>query len=650
MSPRHDAAGLLGPGGELSKALPGYEHRPSQLELAREIERVLETRGTLLAEAGTGTGKTLAYLVPAALSGRKVVVSTATKTLQDQVFQKDIPLLRDTVGLPFEAAYLKGRNNYLCAHRFEAFDKSPAFATREEAALWPGLRDWALGTQTGDRAEADLPDAFAAWRQLSTTSETCLGSRCPLFEPCFVTRARRRAENADVLVVNHHLFFADLALKSRPGADGAAVLPRYEAVVFDEAHALEDVATDYFGVQVSSFRVDDLATDALSALPPSDERSGMLSALALTVRARAEALFTAAPAVLGVAANEGAVRLTPETGARLSAAADQFGEALAGLAALAAGGDEPELVSVRRRAGELAEELRFVLEASAENHVYWAEPRGRGLSLRAAPIEVADELQKRLYGSVDTVVFTSATLTAQGKFDFFARRMGVSLAGEGVRALAVGSPFDFERQAALYLPTHLPEPNDPEFPRAVADEVVALAEVTGGRAFVLFTSLRNMEAVHRLAAPRLACRALLQGERPKAALLDAFRAEPSVLFAAHSFWEGVDVPGAALSLVIIDKLPFASPGDPLVAARIDAHRARGEDPFSAYQVPDAAIALRQGFGRLIRTRSDRGVVALLDRRVTSRAYGRAFLASLPKMRRLGHRDAFRAFFEDGRPR
>jgi ATP-dependent DNA helicase DinG len=647
LSPALEAFGLLGPGGALEAALPGYEHRPAQLAMARAVEALFAEHGILLAEAGTGTGKTLAYLVPAVLSGRKVVVSTATKTLQEQIFFKDIPLLRDQAHLEFDAAYLKGRANYLCAHRFEAFDKSPTFASREEGALWPALRDWAFRTQSGDRAEADLPDNFSAWRQLSTTSETCLGSRCPLFEPCFVTKARRRAESADVLVVNHHLFFADLALRSRPGADGAAVLPRYDAVVFDEAHALEDVATDFFGVQVSSFRVEDLATDALAALPPKDTRSGMVSAMALSLRARAEAFFKGAPRALGLSATENSTRLTRENSQRLAAQAAELNEALAGLSALTDDDDEPALGSLRRRADELAAELDFVLDASSDEHVYWAEGRGRGVFLRAAPIEVAADLQKRLYGAVDTVLFTSATLTAQGRFDFFAGRMGVPLGGEGVRALAFDSPFDFPTQAGLYLPTHLPEPNDPAFPQAVADEIVALTKVSGGRAFALFTSLRNMEAVHALAAPRLSVPALLQGERPKSALLEAFKARPSVLFAAHSFWEGVDVPGAALSLVIIDKLPFASPGDPLVAARIDALRARGQEPFSAYQVPEAAIALRQGFGRLIRTKSDRGVVALLDRRVSTKAYGRAFLQSLPKARRLPHLDALRAFFEAG---
>lgn len=642
----HSVEDVLGPEGALSRVLEGYEHRPEQLSMAREVEKALVDRAYLLAEAGTGTGKTLAYLVPALQSGRKVVVSTATKTLQEQIFFKDLPLLRDKVGLSFEAAYLKGRSNYLCAHRFEAFDLDPIFSARDDASRWPKLRSWAFETTTGDRAELDLPDDFATWARLSTTSETCLGQKCPLYETCFVTRARRLAEAADLVVVNHHLFFADLALRTRSGVDkGLGVLPRYEAVVFDEAHALEDVATDFFGVQVSTYRLDDLAVDAMEALPKEDERSGLVSALALTLRGRAEALAKAASRSLGLKGSE-ALRLGNEDFSRLSRELSDVDESLSALGTLSASEDEPALQSVRRRAGELAGELEFLRRADSIDHVYWAEARGRGTFFRAAPIEISEELQKRLYSAVDTVVFTSATLTAQGRFDFFASRVGLS-GGEQAptaRKVAVASPFDFPRQAALYLPPELPEPNQPGFTEAVAEELVALANLTGGRAFALFTSLRQLDAVYTLAHHRLPFQVLKQGDRPKSALLEEFRMEPSVLFASHSFWEGVDVPGEALSLVVIDRLPFASPGDPLVAARIDQLRARGQEPFSGYQIPQAAIALRQGFGRLIRTRKDRGVVALLDRRITSKAYGRAFLQSLPKARRFSSLEELELWF------
>jgi len=644
--------GLLGPGGAIQAALERYEHRPEQLALAREVEQVLNGRGYLIAEAGTGTGKTLAYLVPAALSGRRVVISTATKNLQEQIFFKDIPLLRDKVGLELEAAYLKGRSNYLCIHRFEAFDREPHFARHEDQAAWPLLRAWAMRTETGDRAELDLPDAFGAWPQLSTTPETCLGQKCPLYEPCFVTRARRRAEQASLVVVNHHLFFADLAIRSASGsAAPAGILPRYEAVVFDEAHGLEDAATEHFGIKVSSFRLDDLVRDALAAVPGADARHGMISAAAIRVKSASEALFAAAPRVLGLAGGEAAFRLTARALAPLRPKVEPVLEALGGLAAACASDEDAQVQALARRSGEIGTELDFISLGESPDHVYWGEARGRGVFLKAAPIDVARELQRRLYAAVDTVVFTSATLGAEGRFGYFAARMG--LAGEDgpavepLREISVESPFDYRRQAALYAPSHLPETSEPGFVEAVAEEIVALSRITDGRAFALFTSLRNMEAAYRLAAGRLEVPALLQGERPKTALLEAFRARPSVLFAAHSFWEGVDVPGEALSLVIIDKLPFASPGDPLVASRIEQLRARGVDPFAGYQLPEAVIALRQGFGRLIRTRDDRGIVAVLDRRLITRAYGQTFLRSLPKARRFGELAAIEAWWKAG---
>ncbi|MBZ4421604.1 ATP-dependent DNA helicase [Myxococcus sp. RHSTA-1-4] len=636
-STSHSVDSLLGPGGALEAALPGYEHRPEQLQMARAVERAFNERSYLLAEAGTGTGKTLAYLVPALLSGRRVVVSTATKTLQDQIFFKDLPLMREKMGLRFEAAYLKGRGNYLCLHRYDAFSKDPQFSSREESRYWPKLKKWAQETETGDRGELDLPESFSAWSRLSTTSETCMGTRCPLYENCHVTRMRKRAEGADLLVVNHHLFFADLALRSS-GKRTEGVLPWYDAVIFDEAHALEDAASGHFGVSVSNYRLEELARDAVAALKEEDSRHAMLRALAARLRSGAEALFAQAPRALGLSGLESSVALKPEAMAKLSTALEGVREALGALTAFTVGEREPELAAVTRRGDELEEQLGFLEKVESADHVYWAEQRGKGLFLRASPIDVAKELRERMYGALDTVVYTSATLAADSRFDFFAKRMG--LYGEDgqpvtqVRTLAVPSPFDFPTQAALYLPTHLPDPAAPGFIEAAAEEILKLCEVTGGRAFVLFTSLRNMVRAYELTAGRLPYQALLQGERPKQQLLEAFRETPSVLFAAHSFWEGVDVPGDALSLVIIDRLPFASPGDPLVAARINQLQQRGEEPFEAYQLPQAALALRQGFGRLIRTQSDRGIVAMLDRRIVTKAYGRVFLSSLPDARRL----------------
>ncbi|HZX40864.1 MAG TPA: ATP-dependent DNA helicase, partial [Myxococcaceae bacterium] len=455
-----EIAAVLGPGGRLSRALAGYEHRPEQLTLAREVARAFDERRMLVAEAGTGTGKTLAYLVPAILSGRRVVVSTATKNLQDQLFHKDLPLVRDTLGLPVRATLVKGRANYLCLHRLERARTGALLDSREDAEAFGMLLRWAERTQTGDRAELMLPESFSGWRQVSTTPEGCLGTRCPQHAACFVTRLRQQAEESELVVVNHALFFADLVVRTGRG-NGEGVLPRYEAVVFDEAHGLEDAATEFFGTTVSSHRFEELARDAQAALPLDDARAGVLSALAVKVRAQAEALWAAAPRVVGMT-DEGTVRLTARALAPLEHQTASVLEGLGALGGFAAGHEEPDLTSVARRAAELGAELDFVRRADAPDHVYWAEGRGRGLFLRAAPISVAEAMRERLYGTVDTVVFTSATLRAGNSFEYFCRQMGL-LDDEGeavapLTQLAVPSSFDYARQSALYLPTGLPEP------------------------------------------------------------------------------------------------------------------------------------------------------------------------------------------------
>ena len=648
---------------ELERTLPTYEPRPAQLAMAEQVERALEQGRALVVEAGTGTGKTLAYLLPAARSGLKIIISTATKTLQEQLAHKDVPLA-SALGAKARFAFLKGRQNYLCLLRKEHFDRQPTFAAREEAALYGRLHEWSQRTNTGDRAELDsLPENFATWREVNSTADTCTGQKCPHYDRCFVFKVRREAADADVVVVNHHLFFADLSLRTSSAGDaGAAVLPRYDAVIFDEAHAAPDVATENFGAQLSSFRVAELARDALrTPAVPQHARD-----LAGRLLREGNAFFDAAARCRPPAGkfSRDADRWTLPPGSLAPAEREREGlcELVRALGAALSESADDEVQLLERRCITLSADLslfgasqaasgRADLEYDeprpAESLVQWAEQRAGHLFLHASPIDVAPLFQDRLYDRIGPVVFTSATLAVAGSLDYFARRVGLKDAHGPLFPLDEAihpSPFDYAANAAIYLPRRMPDPQDDRFPDAVADELRRLLPITDGRAFVLFTSLKNMRRVYELLAPELRWQVLLQGERPKTQLLNAFRERPSVLFASQSFWEGVDVQGDALSLVVIDKLPFASPGEPLVQARIDQLRARGEDPFSAFQVPEAALALKQGFGRLIRSAQDRGIVALLDPRIAGRGYGRRFLQTLPPCRIVRNPDEAREFW------
>jgi ATP-dependent DNA helicase DinG len=636
---------ILGPGGALSRVLPLYEPRPSQLEMAARVEHALAKSRALVVEAGTGTGKTLAYLLPAAQSGLKVIVSTATKTLQEQLADQDVPLLRK-LGVDANVAFLKGRQNYLCLLRYDEFSRNPTFAVREESGHFDRIAEWAATTQTGDRAElTELPESLASWRDLSASADQCLGQKCPRYDNCFVFRMRRLAAEADVIVVNHHLFFADLALRTSSAGDaGAGVLPDYDAVVFDEAHAVEEVATEHFGAQLSSFRVAELARDALKTLQKKPE---LLAARDLAARLLREGgdFFEAARAT---APEQQRDRWSLLPGALDPAEPERqaLAEMVRSLGAALSGRDDEELSLIERRCLGLRADLDL-LNARSPEFIHWAESRGGHVFLHASPIDVSALLQDKLYDRVGPVVFTSATLAVQGGLDYFERRIGLRDDDGPLFPLdskVLASPFDYEKNAALYLPQTMPDPSDASFPEAVASELRTLLPITGGRAFVLFTSLRNMRAVHSILEDELPWQVLLQGDQPKQQLLKRFRASPSVLFASQSFWEGVDVPGEALSMVVIDKLPFAAPSEPIVAARIDRLQAQGENAFFGYQVPQAALALKQGFGRLIRNARDRGIVAVLDARMSRKGYGRLFIETLPRCRILRTPDDARAFW------
>jgi ATP-dependent DNA helicase DinG len=621
---------VLAPGGGLARAIPHYEDRAEQRAMSAAVRRALGEARPLVVEAGTGTGKTLAYLVPALESGLRVVVSTGTRALQDQIARNDVPLLHAIVGRPFTAVVLKGIANYVCLRRLAEL------RARGPSPVVDALATWAETSATGDRAEVEwLGEDAPVWADATTTPDARVGPRCPCFERCFVTRARRLAERAELVLVNHHLYFADRVL--RAASPGARVLPDHDAVVFDEAHQLEDVATEHFGARVSTHRLGQLVRDAQLALARMPLWTGRDAGdAAIAVERAGIALFAQ---VRGLLVSDGDTRvpLPPAlfaSGARQTAwfALDSALEELARIAENDADAppDAPEegaaLPSIARRARALRDDLATIAEQRDTSHVYWGEARATGTTLTASPIEIAALVRRHVVNAGPTPIFTSATLaTSGGDFSYARARLGLDDADE----LVVASPFDYARQALLYVPRDLPDVHDDAFADAAALRVRELLAITNGRAFLLFTSHRALrDAAARLADlpyPRL-----VQGDAPRATLVERFRATPSaVLLGTASFWEGVDVPGDALSLVVIDKLPFAPHTDPLVAARLAARAAAGADPFEAVQLPSAALALKQGFGRLIRRRDDRGVVAILDHRVVTKRYGRVFVETLP---------------------
>jgi ATP-dependent DNA helicase DinG len=630
--------------GPLARTLGGFEPRAGQCELAEAVATTLETGGTLVAEAGTGIGKTLAYLVPAVLSGKRVLISTGTRNLQDQIFYKDVPAVGRALDTEVNAAYMKGRTNYLCRHRFDRLQEAAAGLPVSDRRWLAHIAAWLDATDTGDRSEIeDLPDHLPLWADVTATSEQCLGRDCPRYADCFITRMRDRAAEAQIVIVNHHLLCADASV--RQGEFGE-VIPECELAIIDEAHQLEDVVTQYFGIAVTTHRLDEFCRDTATATgaleareateareafgasgaPGSDPRFvASVSEAVSDVQRAGRRLFDAlrlasGPSDRTTMSAEIAARLR-EPGLDLTAAIDSLIGRLTARPELPA-----DLTSARERAQALREDLVRLLSPDDDRYVHFIEIRGRGAALRASPIEVADIIRDSVLAGRRATVLTSATLAVDGSFDYAARRLGA----ESARTLSVPSGFDFRTQAILFLPDEMPDPRTPEFNRAAAWIVSDLLDRTRGRAFVLFTSHAAMREVFAMVERRVSWPLFVQGSAPRTALLRDFRATPNaVLFATSSFWQGVDVAGEALSAVIIDRLPFASPGDPLVAARINALRAKGRDPFQEYQVPFATLTLLQGLGRLIRTRADRGLLAILDPRLTTKGYGRRFLGSLP---------------------
>jgi ATP-dependent DNA helicase DinG len=647
---------FFAPGGVLSKTHPAYEFRRGQLQMAQAVEEALEEKRHLIVEAGTGTGKTLAYLLPVIRSGKRVIISTGTKNLQEQLFFKDVPALERALfpdgDRKLSVCYMKGRNNYLCRKKLFDLTDQPVLSGLEEIEHYRAIAAWEKTTQTGDRAElAELPEASALWHKLDARADTCLGQKCKEYDRCFITGMRRRAAGSDIIIVNHHLFFADLSIKlEADGAPDAGVLPECGAVIFDEAHEVEDIASNFFGISVGNLRMDELTRDVEHLLQREKLYTPQMSGAIQSVRERSQLFFSLLPANEGRFAFDSRREFLEENGEEflaLNQALYRLGAELEQLP------QKPEEVfTLTRRAQQLQVQLRFVMESEDPNTVFWIERRGfRGapgaparrkssdekhaggrsnVFLQATPIEVGQILRECLWSKLETSVLTSATLAVGGGFDYIRQRLGLDHA----RELIVASHFDYESQAILYVPPDLPDPRTPQFASEAAGVIRRLLEITRGRAFVLFTSYAQMNEIYDRLLGQLEFPMFKQGDAPKSALLEQFRVTPhAVLFGTSSFWQGVDVQGEQLSCVIIDRLPFAVPSDPVVAARVKAIDAGGGNAFFEYQVPSAVITLKQGFGRLIRSLHDRGLLALLDNRILKKQYGRVFVESLPQYSR-----------------
>ncbi len=628
----NSVADLLGADGALARLVEGFAPRAQQQAMAEAVARAIDAHGQLVVEAGTGTGKSFAYLVPALLCGQKVIISTGTRHLQDQLFHRDLPTVRDALGVSARVALLKGRSNYLCLHRMDLAGPDG----RRQAADLHRIQAWAGITRAGDIAELPgIPEDSPLWPRVTSTPDNCLGQECPRIGDCFVMKARRGAQEADVVVINHHLLFADMALKEEGYGE---LLPGANAFILDEAHQLEEVASNFFGLTLSSRQLLGLARDAQLE---HQREAGDIQGLADAARRLEKAVLDARLA-FGAEVRRAPWQTVGDNQA-VSGALEETRAALTELAGyLEQGAPRGRgLENCWRRAQALAERLHLTTEAPPPDHVHWFETHTRAFAVHLTPLDVAPVMRERIRALPSAWIFTSATLAVGQRFEHFAGRLGL----DEPHTLQLESPFDYRRNALLYVPPGMPEPNSPGYTGAVVERSVAVLRASRGRAFMLFTSHRALREAADLLDGRLDYPLLVQGSAPRSELLERFRElGNAVLLGTSSFWEGVDVRGSALSCVIIDKLPFASPGEPVLQARIEALRQSGGNPFRDYQLPNAVLTLKQGIGRLIRDVNDRGVLMLCDPRLLGKPYGRIFLASLPPMSRTRALEQVEAFF------
>ena len=631
-----EPANLLGRNGLLARHIPGFAPRIAQQEMAVAVEKTLEKQGVLICEAGTGTGKTYAYLVPALLSGQKVIISTGTKNLQDQLYQHDLPLVRDALGVGSRIALLKGRGNYLCLHRLEMMTSGVRLPARETVQHLASIRAWAKRTRSGDVAELNIPEDASILPLVTSTIDNCLGQNCKKMVDCFLVQARRTAQESDLVVINHYLLMADIALRD---ADAGELLPAADAFILDEAHQLPDVATQFFGISLTDRQLQGLVRDTIEEQIKEAPEMTQISTAAEVVSMAVRDLRLA----FGKEGRRAAWRET-ENYPELAPSIIAVDKTLARLAMFLEEAKErgKGLENCYRRTLDLKNCLAKVGGETPPDHIHWFETFNTHFALRLTPLDISKTFQARMMKRPTAWVFTSATLAVSEKFDHFTHRLGIEDAVER----RWESPFDFQRQALLYCPPNMPDPRDPSFGAALAEQALQVLEASQGRAFLLFTSHRALQETAERLTGRLPYPMLIQGSAPRAELLDRFRSlGNAVLLGTSSFWEGVDVRGKALSCVIIDKLPFASPADPIFEARIEALRRAGGNPFQEFQLPQAVITLKQGVGRLIRDVTDRGVMVLCDPRLSTKSYGKVFLESLPPMRKTNKLEVVQRFFE-----